>query len=64
MYPLKLHVRNGLDQGIILDVGSLLRKKMEHFGWDNGAFLIDGFPRNADNLDGWNKTMAVGVKLL
>lgn len=41
--------------------GSLLRKKMVYYGWENGRFLIDGFPRNADNLDGWNKTMSVSV---
>ena len=22
-----------------------------------GKFLIDGFPRNADNVQGWNKIM-------
>lgn len=26
-------------------------------------FLIDGFPRNQDNLQGWNKTMADKVNL-
>lgn len=26
-------------------------------------FLIDGFPRNKDNLDGWNKKMAEKVNL-
>jgi UMP-CMP kinase len=28
---------------------------MEDSGKKN--FLIDGFPRNKDNLDGWNKAM-------
>ena len=28
---------------------------MENSGKKN--FLIDGFPRNKDNLDGWNKAM-------
>ena len=27
-------------------------------------FLIDGFPRNQDNLDGWNRQMASNVNLL
>lgn len=27
-------------------------------------FLIDGFPRNQDNLDGWNRQMAANVNLL
>ena len=26
-------------------------------------FLIDGFPRNKDNLDGWNKQMGDKVNL-
>lgn len=29
---------------------------MENSGKDR--FLIDGFPRNQDNLDGWNKEMS------
>lgn len=28
---------------------------MENSGKEN--FLIDGFPRNKDNLDGWNSAM-------
>jgi len=27
-------------------------------------FLIDGFPRNQDNLDGWEREMADKVNLL
>lgn len=27
-------------------------------------FLIDGFPRNQDNLDGWNKRVADKVELV
>ncbi|KAK7101215.1 UMP-CMP kinase-like [Littorina saxatilis] len=34
---------------------SLLRQAMEESNKDN--FLIDGFPRNKDNLDGWNHVM-------
>ena len=33
----------------------LLRAAMEKAGTQN--FLIDGFPRNKDNLDGWNRIM-------
>jgi UMP-CMP kinase len=32
---------------------SLLKRAMENHGWENGKFLIDGFPRNMDNLQGW-----------
>lgn len=35
---------------------SLLRRKMEQSPKNN--FLIDGFPRNRDNLDGWNEEMS------
>jgi UMP-CMP kinase len=30
----------------------------------SNKFLIDGFPRNKDNLDGWNRQMASSVNLL
>jgi len=29
-----------------------------------GKFLIDGFPRNADNMAGWEKDMADKVNVL
>lgn len=34
---------------------NLLKRAMEKHGWANGKFLIDGFPRNMDNLMGWKK---------
>ena len=30
---------------------------MEKQGWNTKKFLIDGFPRNQDNYDGWMKVM-------
>lgn len=36
---------------------NLLKRAMEKSGWTNGKFLIDGFPRNMDNLMGWKKAM-------
>lgn len=39
----------------------LLEKAMQESGKEN--FLIDGFPRNKDNLDGWNKAMGEKVNL-
>ena len=30
---------------------------MQDNGWDETRFLIDGFPRSKDNLDGWEETM-------
>jgi len=29
---------------------ALLEKKMRSIGWNHGKFLIDGFPRNEENL--------------
>ncbi|KAB0801029.1 hypothetical protein PPYR_05383 [Photinus pyralis] len=40
---------------------SLLERAMEISGKDK--FLIDGFPRNQDNLDGWNRRVADKVHL-
>ena len=41
---------------------SLLERAI--FQSSNGKFLIDGFPRNKDNLDGWTRRMANKVQLL
>lgn len=30
---------------------------MEKHGWTAKRFLIDGFPRNQDNYDGWQRVM-------
>jgi len=40
---------------------SLLERAMQSSG--KRQFLIDGFPRNKDNLDGWNKQMSEKVNL-
>jgi UMP-CMP kinase len=37
---------------------NLLKRAMEQHGWGKGKFLIDGFPRNMDNLEGWQKATA------
>ncbi|XP_030036281.2 UMP-CMP kinase-like [Manduca sexta] len=41
---------------------SLLHKAMQKSG--KSRFLIDGFPRNKDNLDGWERVMSDKTKLL
>ncbi|KRX02641.1 P-loop containing nucleoside triphosphate hydrolase [Pseudocohnilembus persalinus] len=33
----------------------LLKKKMEKLGWEKESYLIDGYPRNQENLEGWLK---------
>lgn len=42
---------------------SLIRKAMLANGWSKQDFLIDGFPRNFENYDAWNRDMSdVNVK--
>lgn len=41
---------------------SLIHKAMKSSG--QTRFLIDGFPRNKDNLDGWERVMSDKAKLL
>lgn len=48
------HIRNGTIVPVQITC-SLLRRAMEASG--QKTFLIDGFPRNKDNLDGWNTAM-------
>ena len=36
---------------------------MEKNGWASGKFLIDGFPRNFDNQQGWQDAMGDQVNL-
>ncbi len=41
----------------------LLKKGMEKHGWAAKRFLIDGFPRNQDNFDGWTRVMGEIVEV-
>ncbi|XP_012255808.3 UMP-CMP kinase [Athalia rosae] len=41
---------------------SLLAQAMDKFA--GSTFLIDGFPRNTDNLEGWNRIMSDKVNLV
>ena len=40
---------------------SLLERAMDKS--EKNDFLIDGFPRNEDNLQGWNKQMGDKVRI-
>ncbi|XP_017140588.1 UMP-CMP kinase 2-like [Drosophila miranda] len=54
------HMRHG--KILPVDVTcSLLEMAMKSSG--NSMFLIDGFPRNQDNLDGWNRRMSPKVDM-
>lgn len=57
-------IENYIREGNIVPVDitcSLLERAMFESGHDK--FLIDGFPRNKDNLDGWHRRVAEKVKL-
>lgn len=49
------HIRNGSIVPVEITCG-LLENAMNESG-DVAGFLVDGFPRNQDNLQGWNKQM-------
>ncbi len=36
---------------------------MEKQGWAEKRFLIDGFPRNQDNYDGWTRVLGDSVEV-
>ena len=36
---------------------------MEKLGWGAKRFLIDGFPRNQDNFDGWERVIGDSVDM-
>ncbi|KAL8582949.1 hypothetical protein ACOMHN_006493 [Nucella lapillus] len=51
---IEIHIKNGSIVPVHITC-SLLKMAMQKSNKKN--FLIDGFPRNKDNLDGWNRTM-------
>ncbi|XP_061168023.1 UMP-CMP kinase-like [Saccostrea echinata] len=55
------HIKNGTIVPVQITC-SLLKRAMENSG--KNRFLIDGFPRNRDNLDGWNKEMSDVAKVI
>ena len=48
------HIKNGTIVPVEITC-SLLDRAMQNSENPNKKFLIDGFPRNEDNLQGWNK---------
>ncbi len=42
---------------------TLLKQAIEKNGWASKKYLIDGFPRNQENLDGWNKIVGDAVEV-
>lgn len=59
-------INNMIKEGKIVPVQitcALLKTAMEKAGWASKKFLIDGFPRNQDNSDGWQEAMGDSVEL-
>lgn len=54
------HIKNGTIVPVEITC-SLLERAMKNSGKED--FLIDGFPRNQNNLEGWNKEMGEKVNL-
>ena len=42
---------------------NLIKDAIQKNGWSESKFLIDGFPRNQDNYEGWNRVMSNDVKM-
>ena len=42
---------------------NLIKKAMKKHGWADKKFLIDGFPRNQDNQNGWVTVMGDDVDM-
>ena len=58
-------IEDKIKNGLIVPVEitcSLIQAAMERSG--STKFLIDGFPRNQNNLEGWNKQMSSCVNML
>lgn len=41
----------------------MIKKAMEESGWETCKYLVDGFPRNQDNYDGWQEVMGQVVNV-
>ncbi|ELU03710.1 hypothetical protein CAPTEDRAFT_18710 [Capitella teleta] len=51
------HIKAGSIVPVEITCGLLENAMKENMKSDRYDFLIDGFPRNKDNLDGWNRQM-------
>jgi len=56
------YIRNGKIVPVAITC-SLIDQAMMSSGDGKNKFLIDGFPRNKDNLDGWEQDMSAKVNL-
>lgn len=65
------HIQEGSIVPVEVTCGLLEKAMLEHCGkldggesHTKGKFLIDGFPRNEDNLQGWTKQLADKVEVM
>lgn len=65
------HIQEGRIVPVEVTCGLLEKAMVEHCGKTNegehnkkGKFLIDGFPRNEDNLQGWTRQLADKVEVM
>ncbi len=54
---IKTYIKEGKIVPVAITVGLLKKAILEHHARGRSYFLVDGFPRNKDNLDGWNAVM-------
>jgi UMP-CMP kinase len=53
-------INDHIDKGLMVPgdlVINLVKKAMKDAGWASKKFLIDGFPRNEENCEGWKRVM-------
>ncbi|CAJ1462115.1 unnamed protein product, partial [Effrenium voratum] len=59
-------INNYIKEGKLVPVEitiKLLRQAMMKYGWEGGRYLIDGFPRSFDNLEGWESVIGNTVRV-
>ena len=64
--PEALIINDHIDKGLMVPgdiVINLMKKAMKEAGWASKKFLIDGFPRNEENIDGWNRCIGDEAKV-
>ena len=55
-------IKNGQIVPVAITCG-LIKNAMQAQGWGEKKFLVDGFPRNEDNYNGWNEVMGDSINL-
>jgi len=57
---IETHIKEGKLVPVDITV-KLIEKAMNKHGWEKGKYLVDGFPRSFDNLEGWNRVLGAKV---